>query len=493
MATAMSTPSNGPKSRLSLIKKHPIWAILATLLVLLFATGGWIYFMRNRKATATAPTVAPQTAIVRQGNLIISASGTGTLAVTNEIDLSFTASGQVTGVYVKPGDKVKAGTLLAQINDQDAQIKYTQAKQAYEELTSAGAIATAQQQLAQAQTDLLSAKYQLEYLISPEVMYWETEVAQGQANLKAAEATAQASPSDQAAQQALKKAKDFLGFAQDKLKQAWQHYYDDYVPKTFPILIDRNDKDVYNIPTALEIQLARTAIDKAQQTVNDDQEYYNVLTGSPMPENASSDALVTLQQTELDLQNAKTVLDGTKITAPIDGTILSVDTSVGDTANTSTVVTMADLGQLELDFYLDPTDWSLVAVGDQAEVTFDALPGKTFTAKITQLDQELYQSNNTSTAQGIAQLDSISDGTNLPIGASASIDIIHARADNVLLVPIEALHETAPGKYSVFVVQNDGTLTQRQVEIGLQDQAFAEVKSGLQAGEVVSTGPVNTG
>ena len=51
---------------------------------------------------------------------------------------------------------------------------------------------------------------------------------------------------------------------------------------------------------------------------------------------------------------------------------------------------------------------------------------------------------------------------------------------NVLLVPVEALHETAPGKYSVYVVQN-GTLTQRQVEIGLQDQAFAEVHAILAA------------
>ena len=208
MTTAMNTTSNGPKSRLSFIKRHPRWAILTALLVLLLGVGGWIYFMQTRRATATVTTVAPQTAIVRQGNLIISAGGTGTLAVANEIDLAFTTSGQVTGVYVKPGDKVKAGTVLAQIDAQDAQIKYDQAKQAYDELTSAGAIATAQQQLAQAQTALMSAKYQLEYLISPEVMYWEGEVAQGQANLKAADATAQASPSDQAAQQALKKAKD---------------------------------------------------------------------------------------------------------------------------------------------------------------------------------------------------------------------------------------------------------------------------------------------
>ena len=492
MAEQMSATINtSPKSRLSFIKNHPSRSILLALLVLVIGAGGAAYFIRSRQAATPPIASAPQTTIVRQGNLVISASGTGTLAVTTEKDLAFTANGQVTGVYVKPGDKVKAGELLAQIDDQDAQIKYDQAKQAYDELTSAGAIATAQQQLAQAQTDLMSAKYQLEYLISPEVMYWESEVAKGQATLIEAQAAVQASPSDQAAQQALKKAKDFLSFAQDSLKGAWKTYYDEYVPETFPILIDRNDKDVYNIPTDMEIKLARTAIDKAQQTVNDDQEYYNVLTGSPMPQDSGSDVLVKLQQAELDLQNAKTVLEGTKITAPISGTILTVDVSVGNTANTGTVITMADLSQLEVDFYLDATDWSLAAVGNQANVTFDALPDKNFTGQITELDSELYQSNNTSVVKGIVKLDNVPDGITLPIGSSASLEIIHAQANNVLLVPIVALHETAPGKYVVFLDEN-GTFTQREVVIGLQDQAFAEVKSGLNSGDVVSTGPVNT-
>jgi multidrug efflux pump subunit AcrA (membrane-fusion protein) len=409
----------------------------------------------------------------------------------------------VTGVFVKPGDLVETGTLLAQIDDRQAQIAYTQAKQAYQELTSSAAIASAEQQAAQAQSDLMSAKYQLEYLISPEVLHWETEIAKGQETLKQAKISADASPSNQDTQLDLKKAKDFLSFAQDKLKEAWKLYEDEYVPNTFRLVEDKNGNDIYLVPTELEIQLARTAIDESQKKVNDSQEYYDVLTGTSIPEDASSDALVKLLQAERDLQDAQAALDGTKIFAPITGAILSVDTALGDSVRTKTdtntdtetptgtVIVMADLSQLELEFYLDAADWSLAAVGNQAEVTFDVLPDQTFTGQVAQLDTELYQSNNSSFVKGIVQFDNTLDGIDLPIGASASVDIIHARADNAVLVPIEALHETSPGKYVVFLDEN-GTLTQRTVEIGLQDQLYAEVKSGLNPGDVVSTDWVNS-
>jgi HlyD family secretion protein len=495
-----TTVTVSPKNRLSFIKKHPRWAILLMLLVLLVGTGGWVYSVRARQAAGESAASAPQTATVRQGNLIISASGTGTLAVSNEIELGFTTAGQVTDIFVKPGDHVEAGTLLAQVDDQGAQINYAQAKQAYQELTSAAAIATAQQQVAQANADLMSAKYDLEYLISPDVLYWETEIAKGEQTLTVAKDSMEANPSDEDAQQALSKDKDYLGFAQDKLKDAWELYYDEYVPETFRAAEYANGTDYYIVPTDLEIKLARTAIDEAQKKLNDSQDYYNVLTGGPRPEDMSSDALVQLQQTERDLQDAQAALDGTKIVAPIAGTILSVNASTGNPIRTQdtdtetatgTVIAMADLSQLEVDFYLDESDWYLAAVGNQAEVTFDALPDKTFTGQVTQLDTELYQINNSSVVKGNVQLDSSLDGIDLPIGASASVDIIHAQAENAVLVPIEALHETASGKYTVFVIEN-GTPTSRAVDIGLQDQLYAEVKSGLKAGDVVSTSPVNT-
>jgi multidrug efflux pump subunit AcrA (membrane-fusion protein) len=75
---------------------------------------------------------------------------------------------------------------------------------------------------------------------------------------------------------------------------------------------------------------------------------------------------------------------------------------------------------------------------------------------------------------------------------NAAIDVIGGRAEGVLLVPVEALRELGPGEYAVFVVV-DGEPQLRSVEVGLMDLTFAEIRSGLTAGEIVTTGVVETG
>jgi multidrug efflux pump subunit AcrA (membrane-fusion protein) len=79
----------------------------------------------------------------------------------------------------------------------------------------------------------------------------------------------------------------------------------------------------------------------------------------------------------------------------------------------------------------------------------------------------------------------------LPIGANATVEIIAARAEDALLVPAEALRELSPGQYAVFVMV-DGELQMQQVEVGVMDYAYAEIISGLNEGDVVSTGMVPT-
>ena len=88
-------------------------------------------------------------------------------------------------------------------------------------------------------------------------------------------------------------------------------------------------------------------------------------------------------------------------------------------------------------------------------------------------------------------LSSLKGNINLPVGTTAAVDIIAGRAENAVLVPVDALRETSPGSYAVFVIE-DGKPKLRVIEVGIQDLFYAEVKSGLQAGEVVSTGLVET-
>jgi hypothetical protein len=72
-------------------------------------------------------------------------------------------------------------------------------------------------------------------------------------------------------------------------------------------------------------------------------------------------------------------------------------------------------------------------------------------------------------------------------GMSADITITAASAPNVLAIPSRALTGNA-GSYTVRVVAADGSVSTRSIEVGLVTSSLAEVKSGLQAGELVVTG-----
>ena len=61
------------------------------------------------------------------------------------------------------------------------------------------------------------------------------------------------------------------------------------------------------------------------------------------------------------------------------------------------------------------------------------------------------------------------------------------QANNVLLVPVEALHTQPDGSLVVYVLAADGMPEQRTVQVGMQDYTNAEIRSGLQAGELVIT------
>ena len=181
----------------SRLSKKALWGI--TIVLVLAIAGGAVYYYQavyQPAQTASTTTTAMQTATVRQGNLVLYASGTGTLVSASEADLAFKTGGQVTAIPVEVGDQVKASDLLAQVDDRSVQAAYTQARRTLMELTSPSAIASAQTAIADAETTLASAQNHLEYILGPNILYWEAQVAKGEADLKTAQAALDKNPSD---------------------------------------------------------------------------------------------------------------------------------------------------------------------------------------------------------------------------------------------------------------------------------------------------------
>jgi len=467
------------------------WWIIGIVALLLASAGGYAYYTLvyvPAQTAATTSTAAVQTAVVRQGNLIIYASGNGTLVATNQATFSFGTSGQITKVNAKAGDLVKAGDILAELDNSTQQIQYTQAKRALADMTSPYAIATAEQSIATALTSVDTARGHLAFLISPDVLYWEEQVAKAEQDLDTARAAAKQSPSA-TADEKVKKAEAILGYYNDKVKGSWDYYTNVYVPLYFTQK-DKAGAKYVSAPTNAEIATARASLDQAKTSVVEAQNYLAALRGDSIPADATGTSLTTLENAQLAVKSAEDALAKTRLIAPISGTLMTFDLTVGNNADSTTTVTIADLSQPYVQVYLDPSDWNNAKVGKDAEITFDALPDAKFTGKVTEVDPGLYASGNTSVVRALIQLDIPASGFNLPLGSAASVDVIGGRADNALLVPIEALHP-AGDQFTVFVMEN-GKPKLKVVQIGIQDQVSAEIKSGLQAGDVVTTGITTT-
>ena len=482
-------PKTKQPSFLSKIPRRAWWVILAV--VVLAGAGGFAYYqMIYTPAQAQTDEPGLQTATIRRGDIVLYASGSGTLIAATEASFGFGTSGQVKEVFVSVGDVVEAGQLLAELDNTSQEIQYTQAKRDLAEMTSPYAIATAEQAIADALLEVDSSYSHLAYLISPEVLAGEEQVAELEDELAAAKLEAESSPSTEADQ----KVKDLeakLDYFQDKLKGNWDYYENEYIPENFTVKDRKTGTSYLSIPSDASIAQARAEYDLAKATVVEGQHYLAALKGEEIPENATGSNLTQLENAQLSLRSAEDTLNATRLTAPISGTIMSLDFVLGDSVGTSAVVTIADLSQPYLEVFLDETDWGSVAVGYGAEVVFDALPDNTYTGKVTQIDPGLYTSGNTSVVRVLVLMDETQSELNLPIGTGAAVDIIGGRAENAILVPVDALRETSPGEYAVFVIE-DGKPKLRVVEIGLQDLFYAEVLSGLEPGDVVSTGLVET-
>lgn len=483
-------------------KGKTIWIV--TVIVILAFSAGYTYYSKVFGVSQTVDGSQAQTAIVRTGDLVASASGTGTLIAQIDATFGFDTSGQVADVYVKVGDQVELGQVLARLDSTLAQMDYEEAQQALQELYSAASIATIQQEIATAQDAEYYAHEWLKYLLSPEVVEAEENLTIAEKKLAEAQAEAKANPSD-ITNQTVKEKEKAVSFLNDKLTQAWEYYKNYYLPENFGeyenVGSRRHQKQVLatyidpytgeeipeiNEPSTADLATARNNYIQAQETVKEGLAYLDVLNSSVIPDDAVGEKLNDLYEAQLAVDNTQAALDAMQLIAPISGTVTSLDLNVGEQAGTSSIITISQLSQpYTFDAYLDEADWSMAQVGNKVNVTFDLLPEQAFPGTVTLVYPELNPSFESSLVHIIVQLDQ-SISQNLPAGTGTSMDVVGGEVKGVVLVTVDAVHQGDDGKSFVTVIQNGGQV-EREIVIGLQNDSYAEIRSGLEAGEIVVT------
>ncbi len=445
--------------------KRSVFIIGGVILIVLLIAG--VGYQRAIASTASANT-ATQTVKVTRGSLSATVSASGNVSAPSTTALAFSSSGKVAQVAVKVGDAVKKGQLLMKLDTTDLDL----------------ALRTAQGNLMSAQASYDATQVSLQYALKTA----QTNLASAQASYDSAKAN-NATNADQlvVAKAALDKAQVALDSAQQAYNAvAWRP---DIGMTTQSATLQSATSEYQSALATYKITAASindTALRTAQASLNSaqialEQAQKNVDT-------STRSAQATLDSAKIAVTQAQRNLDNASLYAPYDGLVSAVNFNAGDTAS-GTAVSVFDTSKLEVKLSIAEVDMAKVAVGETAEMTLDALAGKTYTATVT----------------AIAPVGTVSSGVvNYPVtvnitnpdgdikpGMTATLAVQVDHRDNVLLIPTRAVK--TQNNQKVVNVLVDGKTVQKQVQTGLSSDTMIEVTKGLSEGdEVVVSGTTTT-
>ena len=217
-----------------------------------------------------------------------------------------------------------------------------------------------------------------------------------------------------------------------------------------------------------------------------------------------------IKQAEIEVNTAETNVGYTKITAPMDGTVISVPVSEGQTVNanqtTPTIVTIADLSKMKIKPEISEGDITKVKAGQEVSFTILSDSQTVYHSVIDSVDPA---NTTTSDSSSTSSLSSSSSSTTsaiyyyanvlidnpdrtLRIGMTTENNIKIANAKDVLLVSNMAIQKR-DGKSFVNVLNDKNQPEPREVETGVQNDFKTEIKSGLNEGEKVIVSQVANG
>jgi len=464
------------------------WTVIGVLLLCLVLAGATACnpFSSDNKAETSWQIVE-----VVRGDLTVTVSGAGNIAVANEENLTFeSSSGRVDKIYVKDGDKVTKDDVLAELAPLDTDDLELALLRAEISLTQA------EVSLAQAQIALQTAEDNLESTLDKKdtlelaLLNAQISLDQAEYNLSVAEET-HTWPDLETAEAEVEKAEALLQYALDGgfdrlVTRARTEL--DAAEKVYNALVEGYDTEEVAIKKK-QVEAAEMSLAQAQKNL--DELADEVATKKLEIEVAKQSVEQAKQSLELarqSLEQARKDLGNEILTAPWDGVVASVGAKVGDTFYSSAgagtvVVYLIDPTALELPVQVDEIDIPKIKLNQRATVSPDALPDVKLEGSVTAI------SATPATGSGVVLYDvtidlTVPEGTDLKIGMSATASIGIEKRSNVLLVPTRAIKQDMQGN-PIVMIQAGEQLQPRPVVTGLSNGLWTEIVEGLSEGETV--------
>ncbi|MGD0923148.1 MAG: efflux RND transporter periplasmic adaptor subunit [Terriglobia bacterium] len=415
------------------------WALPIGLVIALAAIGElWRMHSQNAISYETVP--------VERGPVQSSVTATGTLNAVVNVQVGSQVSGNIKALYADFNTKVTKGQLVAEIDPQVFQTQVDQASAALASVHSAAMTAAAQVQKA------------------------NSDLAGTMASEKSVESV----------------------LAKDKanaLNARNQYERQDSLFKDG--IISRTDHDLAQATVdAAEAQVAadQSQIEAAKQTIQSAQAQVRVAQAQ------LSSAQAQERQAQGVFEQAKINLAHTRITAPVDGTVIARRMDVGQTVAASfqapTIFEIAqDLTKMQLDTNVDESDIGNLSGGQKATFTVDAYPGTTFHGQVSVVRKAPINVQNVVTYDVVITV--ANPDLKLFPGMTANARILTAKLDDALKVPNAVLrvHPSAAvltqlglpavpaNKQQVYVVRG-GNPQAVLVTFGLSDGKYTAVTEG---------------
>lgn len=195
-------------------------------------------------------------------------------------------------------------------------------------------------------------------------------------------------------------------------------------------------------------------------------------------------ALADVITAQAGVESANARLEKKILRAPADGTITKVDIKIGEISTPQKeVVVLEDIANLYLEANIGEGNISTISLGQMVTVSYDALPGQTFTASVSSVDPSATE-NGTVINYKIKAL--VSDTTGVRPGMTANMSIVTAEIPDVLVLPGRVVQTDDEGMFIPVIVSEKRAkrkTARTPVTVGVKgDGDIVEIKTGVVEG-----------